>query len=402
VRIALLNWSARQAGGVETYLARLMPALSARGHQLKLVAEVDRPGDRPPILADAASVLVVEQLGAPQTRAALDLWRPDVVYDHGVEHPDTERLLLEQTPSLHFVHNYNGMCISGAKRFAIPSPRPCARRFGPACLAYYFPRRCGGLNPLTMVSAYARQGARLASLGHHDQLATHSEYMRRELVRHGLPSDRVHRIPWGVIDDESPSHAPRELSSRQMRLLFLGRMEPEKGGPLLLAALPRVRRELGCGIHLTMAGDGQLRSRWEELARRVDAPDVVISFPGWVAGAELAALLASGDLMVVPSVWPEPLGQVGIEAARFGVPAVAFSLGGIPDWLEDGVNGVLAPARPPTADGLATAIVRALEPSKYPRLSSSALAAARRYSMAAHLDALEALLVRAARERTGG
>jgi hypothetical protein len=42
------------------------------------------------------------------------------------------------------------------------------------------------------------------------------------------------------------------------------------------------------------------------------------------------------------------------------VPALAFALGGIPEWLEEGVNGCLAPGDPPTVDGLSDAIVRCL------------------------------------------
>jgi glycosyltransferase involved in cell wall biosynthesis len=46
---------------------------------------------------------------------------------------------------------------------------------------------------------------------------------------------------------------------------------------------------------------------------------------------------------VVPSRWPEPFGMVGIEAMARGRPVVGFSVGGIPDWLEHEVTGLLAP-----------------------------------------------------------
>jgi glycosyltransferase involved in cell wall biosynthesis len=62
----------------------------------------------------------------------------------------------------------------------------------------------------------------------------------------------------------------------------------------------------------------------------------------------------------MPSLWPEPLGLSGLEALQLGTPVVAFATGGIPEWLEDGVDGYLAPADPPTAEGLASAIVKAL------------------------------------------
>jgi glycosyltransferase involved in cell wall biosynthesis len=64
-------------------------------------------------------------------------------------------------------------------------------------------------------------------------------------------------------------------------------------------------------------------------------------------------------------------------------------VGGIPDWLSEGVNGYLAPGDPPTAAGLSEAIVKCLhDPSVYARLRIGAVHMARRFSMEAHLSAL--------------
>jgi glycosyltransferase involved in cell wall biosynthesis len=83
---------------------------------------------------------------------------------------------------------------------------------------------------------------------------------------------------------------------------------------------------------------------------------------------------------------------VGLEAARHGVPAAAFAVGGIPEWLEDGVNGRLAPATPPRAEGLGDAIAACLrDPAEFYRLRAGARAAATRAQMGPHVDALEQL-----------
>ena len=81
--------------------------------------------------------------------------------------------------------------------------------------------------------------------------------------------------------------------------------------------------------------------------------------------------------------------MVGLEAARFGVPSAAFAAGGIPDWLEDGRNGCLAPANPPTPEGLAQAIVRCVaDPLEYRQLREGARAAAARHTSDTHLPPL--------------
>src|SRR5208283_5420259 len=110
-------------------------------------------------------------------------------------------------------------------------------------LAHYFPRRCGGLNPLTMLQQYRLQSQRLAVIRKCAAVVTHSEHMRDEYVRHGIPADRVFSLPFYVAES-----VPEELPARPLAscpaLLFLGRMEASKGGDVLLDALPCVRAAL--------------------------------------------------------------------------------------------------------------------------------------------------------------
>ena len=133
----------------------------------------------------------------------------------------------------------------------------------------------------------------------------------------------------------------------------------------------------------------QLEARASALRK---AGAAVVDFPGWIAAAPRDALLARARLLALPSRWPEPFGLVGLEAARFGVPTVAFDLGGIGTWLTSGQNGVLVPA-PAAAAGLGEAIGSLLrDVPLYRSLSKGATAAAATFSTAAHLSALERVL----------
>jgi glycosyltransferase involved in cell wall biosynthesis len=96
-------------------------------------------------------------------------------------------------------------------------------------------------------------------------------------------------------------------------------------------------------------------------------------------------------------LWPEPFGRTGLDAAAHALPSVGFAVGGIPDWLVEGVNGHLAPGDPPTVDGLVDAIVLALRnPDHHAALRQGALTAARKASGRGHVAALLDVLARAA------
>jgi glycosyltransferase involved in cell wall biosynthesis len=218
--------------------------------------------------------------------------------------------------------------------------------------------------------------------------------MRDEYVRNGAPADRTGVLPLFPTDVRPLPARDRGASRGAFHVAMIGRLTALKGGEELVDALALARGALPKPIALVVAGDGARRAAMEERARRAA---VNARFAGELGAADRDAVLADADLLVVPSVWPEPFGLVGIEAATFGVPAVAFDVGGVRDWLRPGVSGELAPGDPPTPRGLADAIVRALrDPAHVARLSDGARAVAASFSAQRHVDDLEAILAAAA------
>ena len=209
--------------------------------------------------------------------------------------------------------------------------------------------------------------------------------MKDELVRHGISASVVaFPISTPCVDESSPAHVSNDI-------LFAGRMDTVKGGIVLLDALPQIRRDLGRPIRVQFSGDGPERQRWSERAAAIQAmdPQISIRFPGWSDEAQLSGHMKASRLLVVPSVWPEPFGSVGLAAARYGVPTAAFAVGGIPQWLHDGVNGHLASASPPAPLGLADAVVTCLrDPQHYAQLSRGARQMSDRFTMERHLPDL--------------
>jgi glycosyltransferase involved in cell wall biosynthesis len=175
-------------------------------------------------------------------------------------------------------------------------------------------------------------------------------------------------------------------------------MESLKGGLALIEAIPRVMSRLKRPLRIIMAGEGRERPQWEARARDIERSmrGIHFEFTGWLVQDELVTLMNTSDLLVVPSLWPEPFGSVGPIAARQGLPAAAFAVGGIPQWLADGISGHLASGTPPTSAGLADAIVRCLEdPSHHAALREGARQMAATFTMERHLPVLIEALARA-------
>jgi glycosyltransferase involved in cell wall biosynthesis len=288
-----------------------------------------------------------------------------------------------------FAHNYHGTCISGSKCVSFPTHRPCDRRFGSACLAHYLPRRCGGLSPFTMIRSYRLNRRRLEVLGDYSQVVTHSDSLTLEYMRHGIDCERLRFF--ASLGAGRPRGETEWSPSASWRLLMIGRMISNKGGELLLDALPILSKSLNRPICLTMAGDGPSRCEWEKQAARIRmrCPEVEISFTGWVTGARRERILRESDLLVVPSVWPEPFGIGGIEAGVFRPPPAGLRGRGIPDWLFDGRIGARAPADRLDSPSLADAVWRCLsDEATYRRLRAGAFEMSEQMTVESHYEDL--------------
>ena len=164
MRVGVASWTIRYAGGVEAYLGQVVPAMRAAGLDVVFFHEVDEPRDRARIDVGDVPVFNAAAMGIDAAVAALQAWKPDVLYMHGLRDPQTYERLTALAPSVSFIHAYFGTCISGAKTHTRPLPTPCDKRFGPMCLVHYFPRGCGGNSPVTMWQLYKKEARQLATL----------------------------------------------------------------------------------------------------------------------------------------------------------------------------------------------------------------------------------------------
>jgi len=163
-------------------------------------------------------------------------------------------------------------------------------------------------------------------------------------------------------------------------------LTPIKGVLLLPEAILRASEQLNRKLTLVVAGDGPSDNQLNKLAARWN---IDIELLGWVDVATRSRLMQDADLLLAPSVWPEPFGLVGIEAGRLGLPSVGFRKGGMTDWLLPGSSGEFASGSQPTAIALADGIVKALHnESHWNNLRHGAWQVSQRFTLESHLSNL--------------
>jgi glycosyltransferase involved in cell wall biosynthesis len=386
MRILISNESRSGGGGVESYLASVVPALMAQGHDVALLY-ANTSAEKGPTDIATVSAWSVKDLGLPRAIEAARAWKPDLCFAHNMRYLDIEEAIVGAWPTVKMMHAYAGACLSGHKAHAFPGVEVCTRRCDAGCLAYFLPRRCGRLRPDVMLEQFAWARRQQSLFPRYKAMVVASEHMRAEFSRYDDLAKRITAIPLFTSGD---AVAP---ATRDLDVLFLGRLTPLKGADLLLDALRESGRVLGRAVTAIVAGEGPARASLGTRAAALKQEGTVSAdVPGWIDAATRDTALARTRVLALPSRWPEPFGLVGLEAARFGVPTVAFDVGGIRSWLSDGGNGVLVPASA-GASGFGAAVAALLgDPARLAALSTGATRAAERFSAPAHVGALMRVL----------
>jgi glycosyltransferase involved in cell wall biosynthesis len=225
-----------------------------------------------------------------------------------------------------------------------------------------------------------------------DAIVTVSDYVTNR-VRARFPefADRIQTIGNGVdVEHFRPSDSPARATTR---LLFVGRVSPDKGVHLLIDAfdiLAHERADLELMVvgkpgllpfdllSLLLTNDAALdslrefygRSLWGWLTKEVlghrssylgalrarlsQRTAGRVHFTGTLSRRELIPTYQQADLLVLPSVWQEAYGLPVVEAMASGVPVLASRCGGVPELIDDGVTGLLVPQC--SLDALLTAL----------------------------------------------
>jgi teichuronic acid biosynthesis glycosyltransferase TuaC len=192
--------------------------------------------------------------------------------------------------------------------------------------------------------------------------------MVEELSRLGAPEGRAALVSNGVDrtlfhpEDRVAARRALGLSAAGRVVLFVGRLEREKGILDLIEAFAVLRETKAAPVHLLVVGEGSCEAQVRAAAARVDAAPSAARGRVILAGgqplARVARYLAACDGLALPS-WAEGMPNVVLEALAAGRPVVASNVGGVPAVIVDRRTGILVPPRDPAA--LVSALGAALE-----------------------------------------
>ncbi|ATO15894.1 glycosyl transferase family 1 [Micromonospora sp. WMMA2032] len=309
-----------QPSGENTIVDAEIAELTAAGVE---VLPFLRSSDEIPSMSRSAKALLpISPIWAPKAQHDLDRLltehRPDVLHLHNpypLLSPWVVRTAHRRgVPVVQTVHNYRQVCSSGLYfRDGVICQDCRGRALGVPAVVHRCYRNSRAQSAL-MATTLAVHRPTWKSV---DRFIALTTAVADHLRDYGIPDERIVVKPNAVPDPGAPAPVGNGF-------LFMGRLSPEKGLDLLLAAWRR--HPVGTLGPLRIAGDGELRPLAEEAA--AERPDV--HYLGQLDRAGVRAALADSSVVLATSTWHDVLPTVIIEALAAGRPVLGTALGGIP------------------------------------------------------------------------
>ena len=185
-----------------------------------------------------------------------------------------------------------------------------------------------------------------AALGRADGVIAVSEAIAVEVRSAGFPGAQV--IP-NIVDATEAEQIAAEAPSIDLPdrfVLFVGKLEANKGASLLIPALARSKVRLP----LVILGNG---SEEAGIVTQAARQGIEVVTPGWAERADVLRAMKRAEVLAFPSTWPEPLSRVLLEALALGTPVAAMDTGGTAELIQHGTSGLLAQSVEDLGDALA-------------------------------------------------
>jgi glycosyltransferase involved in cell wall biosynthesis len=330
-----LNRHLARKGGVETYLLSLLPRLSSRGITSTWVYQ-EGNGDtyHPSICVRDLGEAGFLQQGKAREAVTRVLQRehPDVVHVHNVRNVGVLQACLRYGPTVITTHDYRWVCPANSF-FYKKTQEVCERTCGPGCFSTTLTKHCLTPRPHYALYFYYRAQWAIRNSSRFAEVIAPSGGAKDRLVAAGFDTEGVNVLPY--FCPLEPAEEPRALPERPT-ITYIGRIAPNKGHQVFIRALGLLPDEVK-GVMVGSISE-KTRGELQQYAEEHGCGDRLTLRP-WASRSEVLEILDRTSVFIFPSLWPETLGIVGLEALSRGVPVVASDLGGVSEWLMDGENG---------------------------------------------------------------
>lgn len=393
MRILFVNKFAFNRGGQERVVFDEIEGLRARGHDVELfstshvnnlpwryeesfAAYREIGVNSKPAVDTVLAMFWNAEAARSLTDVMLD-FKPDVVHFHGIHRHLTPSVVRAahrlSARTVMTLHDYWPVCPCNVllrEGTTICEPNACGRLNAAAitnrCVQQSVPRSVVAAVELTWQRATRSYERYL------DALISPSRFLRERISGGGFSTDRFEVVP-NAVAAAHISHSTKGAEG----LLFAGRLSPEKGLSTLIPAAKIA------GVKLVVAGEGPMRSEIERLP--------FVEYLGMLNPDKLAEARKRTVGAIVPSVWFENAPMAILESMACGRPVIATEIGGIPELMRDGVDGLLV--KPTDGIGLAEAMrLLVADPEMAAAMGESArLRVAAEYSPERHCRHLESV-----------
>lgn len=238
-------------------------------------------------------------------------------------------------PTIVTVHGV--MCPSGARLFR-DKDRICLKSSGKKCLWNWYVHRCGSSSsPAEAIRALKHHQNVLSALKRCQLIYVVSNAIKDFMCMEGIPEEKIRIFDntLGKITKFPKLEVVRQ--SGKINILFIGRLVYSKGVQYLIASISKLKKA-GINVRCNIAGDGWYRNKLESLVSSLEL-GASVRFLGKIPGDQVRKVYERSDVVVVPSIWPDPSPLVVPEARSYGKPVIVFDAGGLPEWTNfmDGV-----------------------------------------------------------------
>jgi glycosyltransferase involved in cell wall biosynthesis len=331
--------------------------------------------------------------------ALLERFRPDVVHFHqlgGLSLRLPAQARRRGARLVATLHDVWGICPNAL--FLKPDGGLCGGATTLGCLQCLGGVRRVALRPRRWLPLALRNARVRRVLSGFDRLVFPSRHHLLVYAAAGYPGERSRLLRNPAPEVGGVRSTPPGVASEDpLRLLFLGSLRDHKGAQVLLEAIAG----LSPGMARVVLHGRATARELEGLERSLEAQRLRdrMQYADFVSPARVSETLLGCDAVVVPSLAAENCPLAIVDALALGRPVLASRVGGIPELVRDGEDGLLF--APGDAEGLRSAIVQlSSDRGRLREMGEQARVAAEKLSLAGHLDALEGIYAEALDERS--